>query len=160
MRQFLPFEKYSDFIVDKSDEQESALRDNWDISEEHLTHLSNSMRHADLVINIASTMILDAAACGTPSVNICFDVKKDVSPHRSVQRLLVSDYIKAVTNTGGTWLVRSEREFLSAVQTTLEIGCQSPLFSTERGKLISYILHKNDGGSAKRIADTLERLAG
>jgi len=154
MERFLSFEKYENFAIDKSDKQNSTLRDNWDTSINHISNLFNSLYHADICINIGSTIILDAAACGTPSININFDINKNVSPHRSTKRLYMSDYMKAATNTGGTLLINSEGEFLFGLKHILERGNTDTL-KEKREKLISYIMYKNDGMAAERITSAI-----
>jgi hypothetical protein len=144
-----------DFYVDEGDVQDAALKDNWDISEHHMTHLLNSLYHSDVCLNIASTVTLDATACGTPVININFDIKK-MPEMESVNRFYHSDYVKAAHKTGGTWLVESEGEFKEALHDILERGEKR---EKERERMIEYIMHKNDGRSAERMVEALEEIA-
>lgn len=153
---FLPFEAHPGIIVDRTDKQNSVLRDNWDPSLEHSANLFNSLYHADVCITVISTITLDCVACGTPVININFDVKKNISSYRSVKRFYMTDYIKALTATGGTWVAGSEKEFLNALKEIVERGQKR---EEGRSRLINYIMYKNDGKAAERIASTLSRLA-
>ena len=44
-----------------------------DITADNQRHLANTMRHSDVVVNVASTMAIEAAIFDTPVVNISFD---------------------------------------------------------------------------------------
>lgn len=153
---FRSFEKYPNFAVDATDVQNESLRDNWDISERHTMNLRNSLVHAAVCINIGSTIMLDAAACGTPSININFDIQKNISPHRSTKRLFLSDYIQAAVETGGTRVVESENEFRSALTEILAHGKDDVVFEEGRRRLLRHIAYKNDGRSSERIVRAIE----
>ena len=147
-------EKYENCVLDRSAKQNSALRDRWDVSDDHVRILANSLFHADVCVNIASTMTLDAIAAGTEVVNLDYDSDPDVDPDYSVRRLHLVDYIKAVTGQGATWLVRSEDEFKRALVEILNRGAVK-----DHRAFTDEFLHINDGQSAKRVADEIARLA-
>jgi hypothetical protein len=44
-----------------------------DITAENQRHLANTMRHSDVVVNVASTLAIEAAIFDTPVVNVSFD---------------------------------------------------------------------------------------
>jgi len=143
-------------VVDKSHTQSTRFSDLWDSSKEHIYHLYNTLYHADVCVNIASTMTLDATACNTPVININFDLSKSVSPHNSTKRLYKFDYTKEVMETGGTWYTRSQEEYLKALQDVLKEGKRK-----EEGtkRMIEHFMYKVDGKSAQRLANTLIKLA-
>lgn len=148
-------EKYTGFAVDKSDEQSAKFKDNWDVSKNHLKNLFNSLYHADVCINAASTMTLDAIACGTPVINIKFDVRDDIDFGLSVKRLYFSDYVDALVKTNGTWVANSKGEFLNALRDILEKGKkEKPGTKT----LLDYFVYKVDGKSTERVADSLIKM--
>ncbi len=155
-KKFVDLEKYKGFVVDRSDKQSEKFKDHWDASIAHLDHLFNSLHHADLCINIASTLSLDAVVCDTPVINVNFDVNPDIDPNYSTKRLYTTDYINEVTSIGGTWAANTEPEFLQALKEILEQGEKR---EDRRQKLIEYFVYKHDGQSAQRLADHLVRLA-
>ena len=141
------------FVIDTTDKQQSdKFKDNWDTRIEHVHHLVNSLHHADVMVNIASTMTLDATACGTPVINVKFDTQKGISRHFSTTRLYRTDYASAVTGAGGTWVAESKEGYLSALLDILEKGEKK---ETERERMADYFLYKNDGKSAERIVSSL-----
>lgn len=144
------------FIIDSTHKRNPRFKDHWDISENHLKHLFNSFYHSDICINIASTMTLDATACGRPVININFDVEPDSSMDKSVKRLYISDYFKAVIDFKVSRVVESEEEFLRVLKETLENPWEKP---EQYQEFVKYFMHKTDGKSAERIANNLMALA-
>lgn len=155
-KKFSRIKEGNGFVIDRSAKRNLRFKDHWDISENHLKQLFNSLYHADVCINIASTMTLDATACGTPVININFDVEKNLSMDKSVKRLYISDYFKEVVDTGATWVVESEEEFLKALKDILEDNEKK---EEKQKNFIEYFMHKNDGQAAERIAQNLILLA-
>ena len=143
------------FAVDTSDIQDTRFKDLWDISINHLDNLFNSLHHADLCINIASTLTLDAIACGTPVININFDLDPNIDANQSVKRLYKTDYINAIKNSGATFLADSKESFLRALKDTLELGGRK---KNEEAKFIERFMYRNDGKSAERLAYVLTQM--
>ena len=139
--------------IDTSDKQNHALRDHFDTSMNHVYNLYNSLYHADVCVNVASTLSLDAAACGTPVINFNFDAEEGIASESSVKRLFVSDYVKHLMASGGTWLAKSKGEFLEMLQDVLEKGKQKDI-----QKMVQTFMYKLDGKSAERIADVLLKI--
>ncbi|MBI4118624.1 MAG: CDP-glycerol glycerophosphotransferase family protein [Parcubacteria group bacterium] len=136
--------------VDTSDKQNHALRDHFDTSIDHVYNLFNSLYHADVCVNSASTLSLDALACGIPVVNFNFDVDASVEEHGSVKRLFVSDYIRELMETRGTWLAENKEEFLQILKGVLEEGRER-----ETRRTIDEFIYKRDGKSAERMVQAL-----
>lgn len=150
---YAQFKGLSGFAIDATDKQQSEkFKDNWDTSLRHVHHLVNSLHHADVLVNIISTMTLDAIACGTPVVNIKFNVHDDINRHFSTSRLHKTAYASAVTSAGGTWVVESPEAYLKALKDILEKGEKK---ERERGAMVEHFIFKNDGQSAERVANTL-----
>ena len=143
-------------VIDMTDKQQSdKFKDNWDTSVGHVYHLVNSLYHADVVINVTSTMIFDATACGTPVINLRFDSSGSSKRH-SVARYYGIDYVKAVQDSGATLVATNQDEYKDALRLVLAGGKkQTP--ATQN--LIDKFLFKNDGKSAERLADALIKLA-
>jgi len=150
--QFKPVTKHSSFILDTHDKQDSALKDNWDISMNHLHHLFNSLYHADVCVTVGSTLTIDATMCGTPVINIRFDADPNIDKKMSVKRLHKADYVRAITGIGATWVADSEQDFLQALKETLILGRKK-----EEGmeRLVEYLAYKKDGRAAERVAKVL-----
>lgn len=136
-------------VIDTTDRQNHALRDHFDTSLDHPQNLFNSLYHADVCVNVASTLSLDAIACGTEVVNFNFDVEI-VSESKSVRRLFVSDYVQRLMDSGGTWLAGNEKEFGDMLKHVLVNDEKK-----DKQRTIKQFIHKIDGKSAERIANAL-----
>jgi len=147
---FLALEGQVDIVIDKTDKQNHALRDHFDTSIEHVHNLFNSLYHADVCVNVASTLSLDAIACGTPALNFNFDIDSSIESHKSIKRLFTSDYVKDLMATEGTYLAKNKEEFLNMLKAILE---KEEKKNTQ--KTIDQFMHKLDGKSAQRITDAL-----
>lgn len=149
MEKFDPLEKYEGFVVDRSDKQSKQLKDKWDISINHIKNLYNSLYHADVCVNIASTLTLDSTACGTPVVNICFDlIKEDF--HKSIARVYETDYMSAVMSFRGTWVVRKKEDFLGFLNEAL---LNKNGKKNERKEILDYFICNVDGKSSDKLAE-------
>ncbi len=153
---FLRVNEYSGFVVDETDKQSDKFKDRWDTSENHIYHLFNSLYHADVCVNIASTLTFDATAVGRPVINIAFDPGDVMPPYTPTPLWYKTDYKKAFTEVGGTWHVKNEEELLGALTDTLERGMKK-----EEGmkKIVDRFMYKNDGRASERIAEFLIKLA-
>ncbi len=154
--QYEYLDKYPVCRVDDTDKVDSKFRDNWDVSPSHLKNLYNSLYHADVCVTLASTLIIDAIACGTPVINISFDPEPDVNMQYSVKRFYAYDYVKALIGNKAAWLARREEEHLDYLKRILEKGEKRS--DDEIEKFTEHFMYKNDGGAGQRIADALVKI--
>lgn len=150
VEKFARLEKYPNIVVDKTDKRNYNLADYWDVSFNHLAHLYNTFYHCDVCVNIASTLTLDATACGKQVINIKFDRNPNVDFNHSARRLHRTDYVTGLMDLGATWVVESHEEFLAALKSILEHGARK-----DTKRLIDYFLYKNDGKATERIVSGL-----
>lgn len=147
------FDRYKNVknIAIYKNKQNMKFKDTWDISDDHLKYLYNSIYHSDVSINIASTLTLDSVAIGTPVININFDAtKKDID--NSVFRFYETDYTGPVTKFGGTWLVKSRDEYFKALKNII-VGNKTKTELLEKMK--RYFLYKNDNHACDRLAKNI-----
>lgn len=152
---FLRFKKYKNFVVDETDSQNNQFKDRWDVSIQHINNLFNSIYHADVSINIMSTMTLDSAYVGTPVININFDILDSVDKNISTKRLYMSDYAKSLADSSGTWVAKNSDEFLHYLKEILDGGI------TEKNgykNMVSDFLYKKDGKAGERIVEEVYKL--
>lgn len=139
--------------IDKTIVQYHSPQSAWDASPERADNLYNSLHHADVCVNISSTLTIDATLCGAPVVNVDFDVDSGLDPkRRSVKRLFETSYTRAIMRTGATWRARSRTELFAALDETL---AHRGARTKARETLIRQFAYKNDGGAADRIADAV-----
>lgn len=118
----------------------------------------NTFRHADVVVNLASTVTVDAAVCDTPVVNLDFDPQPD-----RLDQSLINDvnhkwnHFKPIAESGGVWLVKNFEELENAVKVYLE---NPELHKAERRWIAEYVCGRLDGHCGERMAEAITDFAG
>lgn len=124
----------------------------WVFEEKDLAHWYNSIHHSAAVINVASTMAIDAAVLNRPIVSLGFDGYTDLPFDQSIRRYYKRDHYKNVVETDAISLVTSEQQLLDAITRYL----QEPTYKDkERARLVKQQCYKLDGQSSKRLVDFL-----
>lgn len=118
-----------------------------------LDHLTNLIRHAEVVIASAGTINLDAAALDTPSIAVAFE-ENDVPYYDRAARRYDMEHVAAVMACGGIRKVRSIDELLAAVSDYMK---DRTLDADGRATLRAQHLAPLDGKASQRIADAISR---
>ncbi len=118
--------------------------------------LINIFYYSDIIINIASTLSIDAAVFDTPAICIGFDDFNNKQKYwMSVERLYDSfDHYEKLVSTGGVRVPKSEDKLVDAINEYLS----NPSVDHDgRTKILDIFVGKNDGNAGKRLADTVSR---
>ena len=110
----------------------------------------STFRHADVVVNLSSTVVVDAALCDRPIVNLDFDPAPggaDTPLIREINR--VWTHFSPVAQSGGAWLVGSVEEMVHAVRTYL---AQPELHREQRRWIVQHVCQYADGRCGERMA--------
>jgi hypothetical protein len=113
----------------------------------------NTFAHADVVVNLSSTVTVDAALFDRPIVNLDFDPE----PGRPNQELVREvnhtwTHFKPIAESGGVWLVNDWSELERAVRGYLA----DPALHREGRKWIAeYVCGLTDGRCGERMADAI-----
>ncbi len=118
-------------------------------TDKDVAELYDVVRHSEICINIESTLTLDAAAAGKPSILIGYDGNQKVSYWRSVARLYERDHYQNVVRTGGAPLVMSHDELEKEINAFL---ADPAYLRRERENLERDLLYRRDGRSSERVA--------
>lgn len=148
-KKFTALDGAANVLIDKEYVRSEIFRDRWDYSRAQIERYTNIIAHATLVIVTGSTVGLDAAAFDKPVINIAFDGTSSVPFAQSIARGYLSEHNNAVLKTGGTWLVRSSVELLTAIQ---EYFKNPQLHADGRKRLKEYFCHQIDGRAGERMA--------
>jgi hypothetical protein len=111
----------------------------------------NSVRHADVVIQLASTMAVDAALFDRPVINLNFDPQ----PGRPNERMIheVNDrwnHFAPITRSGGLQPVATIDEMIAAT----ELYLRNPaLHRNERRWIVDFVCGPADGQAGRRMAE-------
>jgi CDP-glycerol glycerophosphotransferase (TagB/SpsB family) len=113
----------------------------------------NTFRHADVVINLSSTVTVDAALFDRPVVNLDYDPE----PGRPNQEFVkdvnrVWSHFKPIAQSGGVWQVGSPDEMIAAVRTYL---AYPELHREQRRWIATYVCGYTDGQCGARLANAI-----
>lgn len=114
----------------------------------------NIMRHADAVISIYSTIVIEAAALDKPLVGIGFDGYKKRPFHQSVKRLMIREHFQDVLNFGA---VRTAKSF-DELKNILKNYFTNPSLDREaRVHMMQRLARGADGKSGDRVVEHILR---
>jgi CDP-glycerol glycerophosphotransferase (TagB/SpsB family) len=128
-----------------------------DVMPENQKHLGDTLYHADVVVNVASTISLEACIFDTPVVNICFD-GAEASPYvASARRYYSFTHYVNITSRGAVRVASSPAELVDAVAAYL---VDPELDAAGRRQVVLDQCQFTDGRSAERVANlVLEELS-
>lgn len=127
-------------------------------SPDDVQFLANLTRHADLNVNLASTMTLDFAIHDRPVVNIAFDVA-DPPPHGKPlwEYYYRFDHYRPIVEIGAARFARSRDELAEHINTYLE----NPAFDRDaRKRLVELEVALPIGQASQQIVETLRQISG
>ena len=113
----------------------------------------NTFRHADVVVNLSSTVTIDAAIFDKPVVNLDFDPQ----PGQTDQQLIKEvnhlwTHFKPIAESGGIRLVGNFEEMVEAIRMYLK---NPELHSSDRRSIAEYVCGHLDGRSGERMAGAI-----
>lgn len=118
-----------------------------------LEHLINLLAHSELVINIVSSVVIDAAVFDKPIITIGFNgYEKKVPFMRSVDRHLSDENMETLLKTGGTRIVKNSVDLIDAINFYL---INKDHNHEGRERIIHQQIWKLDGMAKTRIAESL-----
>jgi hypothetical protein len=120
-----------------------------DISADHQAHLANTMRHSDVVVNVASTLAIEAAIVDTPVVNIAFDGETPLPFARSAKRYYRFTHYVNVTRHGAARVADTPEQMVEAIDRYLD----NPALDREgRRRVVIEQCEFIDGRASERVA--------
>jgi CDP-glycerol glycerophosphotransferase (TagB/SpsB family) len=119
-----------------------------DVMPENQKHLGDTLCHADVVVNVASTITIEACIFDTPVVNINFD-GPDESPYvKSARRYYSFTHYVNITNRGAVRVATSPADLVRDVAGYL---ADPSLDSAGRKLVVQDQCQFTDGRSAERV---------
>lgn len=117
----------------------------------------NTFRHADVVVNLSSTVTIDAALFDCPVVNLDFDPQ----PNRADDWLIgdinhLWNHFKPIAESGGVRLVKNFDELTAAVKNYLR---DPALDRAGREWIVRHVCQYADGGGGARMARAIADFA-
>jgi len=113
----------------------------------------NTFRHVDVVVNLASTVTVDAAIFDKPIININFDSQSGAPDQQLVEEINSKwNHFSPIVRSGGVWNVNSNAEMMEAIKGYL----QDPSLHREgRQRIVEYVCGTFDGRSGERMANAV-----
>lgn len=116
----------------------------------------NIISHSACVINSSSSLTVDAAIFNKPVICIAYDVKHDsLFPEGRSWAYSQSVHYQRLVASGGVWVVRSEAECITAIDTYLN---DPSLHSAEREKLVQTVADNVNEKAGIRLAKEVGNL--
>ena len=122
-------------------------------NERQIAEWVNTFRHADVVVNLSSTVAIDAAILDRPVVNLDYDPEPG-----QPRQALVKDvnhcwtHFKPIAESGGVWLVNNGKEMTEAVKAYLD---HPELHRKKRRWIAEYVCGYVDGRCGERMAEAI-----
>ena len=117
---------------------------------ESINHLADTLTHSSLVINVVSSMMIDAAVFDKPIITIGFDGWEKTVPFvRSVGRCHQEECLEVLFSSGATRIVTSKDQLTEWINKYLD---DPSIDRNERKDFIEEHCWKFDGKAGERIA--------
>lgn len=144
------FEKYGPRVVVQRTGVAGAAVTGRFQRDEQVVEWINTFRHADVVVNLSSTVAIDAAIFDRPVVNLDYDPQ----PGQPQQQLIKEinhlwTHFKPVAESGGVWLTNNPEETVAAVKAYL---ARPELHRKERWWMAQHVCGHLDGMCGERMA--------
>ena len=118
-----------------------------DVMPENQRHLGDTLHHADVVVNVASTISVEACIFDTPVVNISFDGADEPYVTSAVRYYSFTHYVN-ITNRGAVSVAKSAPEMVAMVARYL---ADPTLDAAGRRQVVLDQCQFTDGRSAERV---------
>jgi len=149
------FQGQPDVIVEKPfRETIVAEGSNVDPSRDNRAHLANTLRHSDVVVNVASTIAIESAIVDTPVVNIAFDGRERRDFLDSARRYYQYTHYKPLVDARAVRVAATPEEMVDLVRRYLE---QPGLDRAGRARAVKEQCDRVDGRAAERVAEFVLR---
>lgn len=132
--------------------------DRWLPGEEDMALLLNSMIHAAVSVNVASTMSLESFAVGLPTINVAYKSSNEVKDNGlmwSFDMYHFSEHYHALVDNGAVALARSPEELVTQTIEALEHG------AVRKDAMQKTLIQKAgyaDGASGRRFVELVDSL--
>ena len=140
-----------DVILQTPGRQSDEFQDSgyiWESTSHDYNVLSNTLNHADVMINVASTITIESCIFNTPVVNIGFDAGLKLDFNRSVVRHFQYSHYLDIIDSGGVKIAKSQDDLFNFINRYLN----NPDSEFEgRKKIVDNQCYYNDGKSSDRL---------
>jgi hypothetical protein len=125
-----------------------------DFMMENTRHLADTLHHSDVVLNVASTLAIEASIFDTPVINIGFDGQPG-SNSRLMEWHYGSTHFQKVVRSGAVRIAQSADEMIALINQYL---IDPSLDAAGRRRIVEDQCAFTDGRSAGRVAAEIVRV--
>jgi len=120
-----------------------------DLSEDEEQLLAETMCHSDVVVNVASTITIDAAIFDTPVVCVGFDIRAPRKYRQSLRRFYDFEHYRKLRATGGFRIAANRDRLFAEIDAYLVDPTRD---TVGRSRIVAEQCQFVDGRSAERVA--------
>ena len=125
-----------------------------DVMAENIRQLADTLHHSDVVLNVASTIAIEASVFDTPVINIGFDSRTGSSGSQGSNTALMdwhygSTHFRKVVRSGAVRIAQSAGELVDLINRYLADPSQD---AEGRRRIVAEQCEFTDGRSAERVA--------
>lgn len=146
------FEGLPGLVLQLPGDRAETTNDRWNPSIHDMYDLAELMCYSDVVINVASTITLDAIPFDKPIINIAFDGFTPQPFKYSCLRFYQYEHYRNIVKTGGVRLAYHRQELVEQINAYLK---NPQLDSAQREIIRQQQCWKLDGRSSRRVAEYL-----
>lgn len=149
---YAPFEGAPNVIIEKPFRPTVRAGDGLsvDVTADSQRHLAATLRHSDVIVNVASTIAIEAAIFDTPVVNIAFDGERESEFAKSARRYYQFTHYVNITRQDAVRVAWSPGELVGFVADYLADPARD---AAGRAKVVAEQCQFTDGRSAERVAE-------
>ena len=129
-------------------------KDDWEFGNEDLIFLINSLAHADVVITLSSTFLIEGSIFDKPTISAAITGNQKLNYWYQAERMLEFEHLQALKDFGAFATARNFDQLFDLVNEALTNPAKNHL---ERQKLIARQCVYIDGQSAERLGKLLVR---
>jgi hypothetical protein len=158
---YAEFEQVPDVMLEKPFRETVRAADGLavDVTADSQQHLADTLRHSDVIINVASTIAVESAIFDTPVVNISFDGDTASEFARSAKRYYRFTHYANITRHNAVRVAASPQELIAHINAYL---ADPSIDAAGRRQVVREQCEFLDGRAAERVAqavaDDLSRL--
>lgn len=148
--------RYPEVTFTTPGERSSGDLARWKPSDDDLALLVNTVRHGDVHINVASTMMVDAAVVDRPVINVNYDIRPPGSPRSWGLRVYEYTHYLPLLRTGGFRTAHDPDELVALIGQYL---ADPTLDRDGRRRVVDLVCGTADGRAGHRTGECLIELS-
>ncbi|MFA6184003.1 MAG: CDP-glycerol glycerophosphotransferase family protein [Parcubacteria group bacterium] len=139
--------KYNNVKIETTNSKNIQLNDGMGFQMEDLVHYGNILKNSDVILNVVSTVLLEALVMRTPAIGIAFDEDK-LDFYSSVKRFYKFNHAEYLLRRDGSHIAHS----LSDLVKKINFCINHKYVKTDTAKELAHSLRGNSG---EKIANIL-----